>query len=122
MSSVTVLWLFGYTFDAKIVLAIGFGFGPVGLQSFKMMAMEETNRSSTLWSYILVRFRVLVGIGGWLSLIINVAKVTLRRPPGVKLILQQLYDIGVLLPSRCRHHWVFDRTCFSRPVDLPALR
>lgn len=30
-----------------------------------------------------------------MALILNVVKATLRRPPSVKLILQQLYDIGV---------------------------
>ncbi len=59
------------------------------------MTIENTNTQTTLWSKFLVTFQVVIGVGEWLSLIINVAKVTLRRPPALKLILQQLYDVGV---------------------------
>lgn len=59
------------------------------------MAIENTNNNNSLWAKILARFRVIIAVGEWMTLIINVAKATLRRPPSVKLILQQLYDIGV---------------------------
>jgi phospholipid/cholesterol/gamma-HCH transport system permease protein len=44
---------------------------------------------------ILTRFRVIFSIGEWMALILNVIKVAMRRPPSIKLILEQLYDIGV---------------------------
>jgi phospholipid/cholesterol/gamma-HCH transport system permease protein len=53
------------------------------------------NHSQTLWQKMLVQFRIVVSVGAWMSLIINVAKATLRRPPHVGLVLQQLYDVGV---------------------------
>ncbi|MBS0604343.1 MAG: ABC transporter permease [Verrucomicrobia bacterium] len=59
------------------------------------MAIENTNNNNSLWAKILARLRVIIAVGEWMTLIINVAKATLRRPPSVKLILQQLYDIGV---------------------------
>jgi phospholipid/cholesterol/gamma-HCH transport system permease protein len=59
------------------------------------MAIENTNNNNTLWSKTLTRFRPVVAVGEWMSLIVDVAKATLLRPPTLKLILQQLYDIGV---------------------------
>jgi phospholipid/cholesterol/gamma-HCH transport system permease protein len=61
------------------------------------MAVENTNNNNnhSLRQLILTRFRIVVAVGEWMTLILNVAKATIRRPPHVKLILQQLYDIGV---------------------------
>jgi len=60
------------------------------------MTIENTNNNPPpLWTRILLRFRIIISVGEWMSLIINVTKATLRRPPSVKLILQQLYDVGV---------------------------
>lgn len=43
----------------------------------------------------MLRFGALVAIGEYMTLIARVIKATLRRPPALNLILQQLYDIGV---------------------------
>jgi phospholipid/cholesterol/gamma-HCH transport system permease protein len=59
------------------------------------MAIENTNNNHSLWQKTLVRFRMVISVGEWMTLCLNVAKAILRRPPSVKLILQQLYDIGV---------------------------
>jgi phospholipid/cholesterol/gamma-HCH transport system permease protein len=60
------------------------------------MANEISNNNNhSLWQKALVQLRIVIAVGAWLTLIINVAKATLRRPPNVNLILQQLYDIGV---------------------------
>jgi len=63
------------------------------------MAIENTNtntnNNNSIRAKILVRLRVIIAVGEWMTLIFNVAKATVRRPPSVKLILQQLYDIGV---------------------------
>lgn len=63
------------------------------------MANDITNNQNgsprSLWQKALTRLQVVVSVGAWMSLIIDVAKATLRRPPHIHLILQQLYDIGV---------------------------
>jgi phospholipid/cholesterol/gamma-HCH transport system permease protein len=67
------------------------------------MAAENTNNNNhpplnnnhTLRQLVMTRFRIVLSVGEWMSLILNVAKATIRRPPAVKLVLQQLYDIGV---------------------------
>ena len=58
------------------------------------MPIEQTNNSS-IYSRALARVRPVVAIGEWVTLIFNVAKATLRRPPALKLVMQQLYDVGV---------------------------
>jgi phospholipid/cholesterol/gamma-HCH transport system permease protein len=59
------------------------------------MAIANTNDNNTLWSKFLAAFRPVIGIGAWMSMIVDVAVATLRRPPSLKLILQQIYDVGV---------------------------
>lgn len=59
------------------------------------MAIENTSENTTAWAKFLASFRVLIAVGEWLSMIFDVIVATLRRPPSIKLILQQLYDIGV---------------------------
>lgn len=59
------------------------------------MAIENTNNNSSLYSRALARIRPVLAIGEWVSLIFSVAKATLRRPPALKLVMQQLYDVGV---------------------------
>jgi phospholipid/cholesterol/gamma-HCH transport system permease protein len=41
------------------------------------------------------RFKAVIGFGGYASLIYAMITATLRRPPSFRLILKQLYDIGV---------------------------
>jgi phospholipid/cholesterol/gamma-HCH transport system permease protein len=59
--------------------------------------MENTNthNNHSLRQIILARLRVVLSVGEWMALILNVAKATMRRPPSVKLVMKQLYDIGV---------------------------
>lgn len=59
------------------------------------MALDFTNSLTALKRTTLERFRVVGSIGAWLSLIFAVVKVTLQRPPSLKLVLKQLYDVGV---------------------------
>src|SRR6267154_2315586 len=59
------------------------------------MAIENTNNNKNLRQVILTRFRIILSVGEWMALILNVIKATIRRPPALKLVLQQLYDIGV---------------------------
>jgi phospholipid/cholesterol/gamma-HCH transport system permease protein len=59
------------------------------------MATENIDNNHTFFSKILARSRIAVAVGEWMSLIIEVCVAILRRPPSLKLVLQQLYDIGV---------------------------
>lgn len=59
------------------------------------MNSEYTPPEPTKWSQAASRLKIISSIGGWLSFILTVAKATLQRPPSIKLILQQLYDVGV---------------------------
>ncbi len=60
------------------------------------MATENANNNHhSVRQVVLTRFRAVLSVGEWMSLILNVAKATIRRPPSVKLVLKQLYDIGV---------------------------
>jgi len=45
--------------------------------------------------FVLERFRVFSRVGEYVRLLIDVCQVTISRPPHIKLVLQQLYDIGV---------------------------
>lgn len=45
--------------------------------------------------WLQARFPFLTQVGEYVTLIIDVAKCTLQRPPSLALILKQLYDIGV---------------------------
>ena len=49
----------------------------------------------TLAQFLLDRLRFLSGLGEYAQLIINTVKAIFKRPPHFRLILQQLYDIGV---------------------------
>ncbi len=57
--------------------------------------MNGEQSPQTLWQKSLTRFSVVIAIGEYMTLIARVMKATLRRPPALNLILQQLYDIGV---------------------------
>jgi phospholipid/cholesterol/gamma-HCH transport system permease protein len=62
------------------------------------MQLENTNNNNNnhpLRQFFFVRLRPIASIGEWMMLILSVAKATMRRPPGLKLVLKQLYDIGV---------------------------
>lgn len=57
--------------------------------------MDVQQNQQSLWQKALVRCAVVIAVGEYLTLIFNVLKATLRRPPTFTLILQQLYSIGV---------------------------
>jgi phospholipid/cholesterol/gamma-HCH transport system permease protein len=57
--------------------------------------LEVEQNHQTLWQKSIVRFGIVVAVGEYITLIINVIKATFRRPPSFSLIMQQLYDIGV---------------------------
>src|SRR5580698_11131896 len=59
------------------------------------MATENIDNNHTFFSKILARSRIAVAVGEWMSLIIEVCVAILRRPPSLKLVVQQLFDIGV---------------------------
>jgi phospholipid/cholesterol/gamma-HCH transport system permease protein len=60
------------------------------------MAIENINNNNhSLRQTIFTQFRIILSIGEWMALILNVVKATIRRPPALNLIFKQLYDIGV---------------------------
>lgn len=59
------------------------------------MTLENTENNTPWFSKALARIRPVIAIGEWMSLIFSVVIATLRRPPSIKLVLQQLYDVGV---------------------------
>jgi phospholipid/cholesterol/gamma-HCH transport system permease protein len=59
------------------------------------MALENTQNNNSVFSKVFASIRPVISIGEWMSLIFNVVLATLRRPPSFKLVMQQLYDIGV---------------------------
>ena len=58
------------------------------------MAEREKQLGQTA-QFLLDRFRFITGVGEYVRLLIDVCKVTIVRPPHLKLVLKQLYDIGV---------------------------
>jgi phospholipid/cholesterol/gamma-HCH transport system permease protein len=58
------------------------------------MAVGASNNHSTIEKYA-GKLRFFVAVGEYATLIVDVCKATLRRPPAFGLILKQLYDIGV---------------------------
>ena len=59
------------------------------------MNSEYTQPEPTKWQLIAARLKIISSMGAWFLLILNVAKLTILRPPSLKLILKQLYDVGV---------------------------
>jgi phospholipid/cholesterol/gamma-HCH transport system permease protein len=57
--------------------------------------LEAEESQKTPWQKMLSTCAPIIAIGAYLTLIFQVIKATLRRPPGLNLIMQQLYDIGV---------------------------
>jgi phospholipid/cholesterol/gamma-HCH transport system permease protein len=57
--------------------------------------LEVQQNPQTLWQQSVAKFGIVVAIGEYMTLIFNVIKASLRRPPALNLVLQQLYDIGV---------------------------
>ncbi len=49
-----------------------------------------------MWFYLQKLYKAFVGVGNWAIFIAQVFWVTLKRPPSWSLILDQLYNIGVL--------------------------
>ncbi len=57
--------------------------------------MDSDVVKTSRWQQTLDRLGTLSSVGAWLVMILHVAKVTLQRPPSLRLILKQLYDVGV---------------------------
>lgn len=60
-----------------------------------MDANAANNTPLSLWQKILLKLQVVVAIGEYMILMLDVTKATLRRPPHFRLILEQLYEVGV---------------------------
>ncbi len=60
-----------------------------------MEASVENQNNHSTWVKVLQRMGIVIALGEYITLILQVAKATLQRPPHLRLILQQLYDIGV---------------------------
>ncbi|MFS8563003.1 MAG: ABC transporter permease [Rhabdochlamydiaceae bacterium] len=56
---------------------------------------HQEKRLSPPVQFVLSRFRFVSGVGEYVRLLIDVCKATIVRPPHLKLVLKQLYDIGV---------------------------
>jgi phospholipid/cholesterol/gamma-HCH transport system permease protein len=59
------------------------------------MDEEQVKRSSPFLKFVLARMHFVAGIGNYALLVANVIKAIIRKPPSFRLMLQQLYDIGV---------------------------
>jgi phospholipid/cholesterol/gamma-HCH transport system permease protein len=57
--------------------------------------LDAQQNQQTLWQKVLLRCAAITAVGEYLTLVFNVAKATLRRPPSFSLILEQLYNTGV---------------------------
>jgi phospholipid/cholesterol/gamma-HCH transport system permease protein len=53
------------------------------------------NSNHLLYKKFLNKMGIVIALGEYVMLIISVAQATLRRPPHLRLILAQLYDVGV---------------------------
>ena len=58
-----------------------------------MEAEKEEELPLSIW--LRDRFKFVEGIGEYTTLLVNVCKATIKRPPSLYLFLKQLYDIGV---------------------------
>ena len=56
---------------------------------------NNNNNNNVALEKMAIKFRFLIAIGEYATLILAVTKAMLRRPPAIILILEQLYDIGV---------------------------
>ena len=56
---------------------------------------EKEKRPSKTTQIILDQFGFFTGVGEYVRLLIDVCKATVARPPHMKLVLKQLYDVGV---------------------------
>ena len=52
-------------------------------------------QEETLLGWMRNRFKFIEGVGDYTRLCLDVAKVSIKKPPAFKLLLQQLYDVGV---------------------------
>lgn len=57
------------------------------------MDREETEQP--LFEWVTGRFKFIEGVGEYSRLCVDVVKASIKRPPALKLLLQQLYDVGV---------------------------
>jgi len=57
--------------------------------------MESNQIRATVGRFLIERMKFLIGVGEYTRLFGAVISSTVRRPPHLRLILQQLYDIGV---------------------------
>lgn len=52
-------------------------------------------RPISLWQRVALALRSVIALGEYVSLVARVCQAIFRRPPSIRLVLQQLYDIGV---------------------------
>lgn len=62
-----------------------------------MLRMNKPGSELALksWKIILNHGRAIASVGAWLVLIFSVTKATFSKPPSIRLVLKQLYDVGV---------------------------
>src|SRR3984957_20770969 len=56
---------------------------------------ENNNNNNHLFSRVAKRLSFFTATGEYVTLIVDVAIATIKRPPAFKLVLKQLYDVGV---------------------------
>jgi phospholipid/cholesterol/gamma-HCH transport system permease protein len=56
---------------------------------------EQDQSSDSLLSWIRTRFKFIEGLGEYARLCMDVIKVSGKKPPALRLLLEQLYDVGV---------------------------
>ena len=59
------------------------------------MNSEHTQPPLSKWQQMAMRLTFISSMGSWLIFVLAVTKVTLLRPPSARLILKQIYDVGV---------------------------
>jgi phospholipid/cholesterol/gamma-HCH transport system permease protein len=57
--------------------------------------MENEEIEEPLFTWVLRRFKFIEGVGEYSRLSVDAVKAAIKKPPALKLFLQQLYDIGV---------------------------
>src|SRR3569832_515040 len=57
--------------------------------------MEREEIEEPLFTWILRRFKFIEGVGEYSRLSMDAIKAAFKKPPAIRLLLHQLYDIGV---------------------------
>ncbi|MGH2638290.1 MAG: MlaE family ABC transporter permease, partial [Rhabdochlamydiaceae bacterium] len=57
--------------------------------------MDREDVQESLLTWVRDRFKFIEGIGEYSRLCVDVLKASVKKPPALKLMLQQLYDVGV---------------------------